>query len=124
MKADALDEEKLDLIKEAISLNSFNHPNLIKFHGICIESFNPKFIVLEYMNLGDLLTYLRQMRDTKVYKNYYWLKHSKIIFEKKTNKSENILNCQINNLFNDFDRLFKNLTKKFLLIKFYRIISF
>lgn len=41
-----MDTEKLDLIKEAMSLSSFNHPNLIKFYGICLHDNNPKYIVL------------------------------------------------------------------------------
>lgn len=46
IKEEAMDTEKLDLIKEALSLSSFNHPNLIKFYGICVPGGNPKYIVL------------------------------------------------------------------------------
>lgn len=59
--------EKLDLIKEAISLNSFNHPNLVDFYGILVNQNNePTFIILEFMNMGDLLSYLRKSRSSKV----------------------------------------------------------
>lgn len=61
----------MDLIREAVFLNSFEHQNLIKFYGFInennftdINDFLPKYIVLEYMNTGDLLTYLRS-RDAK-----------------------------------------------------------
>ena len=61
-----LENYDCDLIKEAISMSHFNHPNLVKFYGVCFDSINPKYIVLEYMNLGDLLAYLRHLRTTKV----------------------------------------------------------
>jgi serine/threonine protein kinase len=69
LKNDATILEKLDLIREAISLNSFTHPNLIQLHGICLDKNNgndPKYIILEYMNTGDLLSYLRANRNTNV----------------------------------------------------------
>lgn len=67
LKGDADNQEKLDLLKEAISLNTFNHPNLINFYGVLFDPINePKYIILEYMNMGDLLTYLRKSRSTKV----------------------------------------------------------
>lgn len=58
--------EKIDLIKEAIALSSFSHDNLIKFHGICLEGNDPKYLILEFMKLGDLLTYLRSTRKLMV----------------------------------------------------------
>lgn len=66
LRVEAEDSEKLDLIKEAIALGSFKHNNLIKFYGICLEEDNPKYLVLEYMRLGDLLSYLRCIRKLKV----------------------------------------------------------
>jgi serine/threonine protein kinase len=59
-----VESEKFNLIKEAISMTCYKHPNLIKFYGICIENgtFFPKYLVLEYMNCGDLLQYLRKAR--------------------------------------------------------------
>jgi serine/threonine protein kinase len=66
LKEEAADFEKFDLIKEAIALGSFSHSNLIKFYGICFDEDNPKYLVLEYMRLGDLLSYLRCTRKLKV----------------------------------------------------------
>lgn len=70
LKNDANDSEKLDLLKEAIALNSFNHENLVKFYGVCfpkstLNKLEIKYIVLEFMNNGDLLSYLRQFRSRK-----------------------------------------------------------
>jgi serine/threonine protein kinase len=61
----ASDSEKLDLFKEAILLNSLNHPNLIQLHGVCCSAdneLNPKYLIFEYMNMGDLLGYLRLLK--------------------------------------------------------------
>lgn len=67
MRSNAGPNEKLDLIKEAISLNSFNHANLINFYGVLVNENNePTYIILEYMNMGDLLTFLRKSRSSKV----------------------------------------------------------
>jgi serine/threonine protein kinase len=69
LKNDANMIEKLDLIREAVSLNSFTHPNLIQLYGVCLDrncEGDPKYIILEYMNTGDLLSYLRANRNTSV----------------------------------------------------------
>ena len=69
LKEDANMFEKLDLVKEALSLNSFNHPNLIKFYGVILEKIGinePKYIVLEFMNTGDLLAFIRANRNNNV----------------------------------------------------------
>lgn len=66
LRVEASDFEKFDLIKEAVALGSFKHNNLIKLYGICLEEDNPKYLVLEYMKLGDLLSYLRGTRKLKV----------------------------------------------------------
>ncbi|RNA40848.1 proto-oncogene tyrosine- kinase [Brachionus plicatilis] len=77
-------DEKLDLVKEALALNSFNHPNLLKFYGICSSKnksneIEVKFIITELMNNGDLLSYLRLCRKTK--KNLEYKKAIKIFFD-------------------------------------------
>jgi serine/threonine protein kinase len=67
LKAETADSEKVDLIKEAIALSSFNHTNLIKFYGICMQDeTSPKYLLLEFMKLGDLLSYLRSIRKLAV----------------------------------------------------------
>ena len=70
LKFGANDSEKFDLLTEAIALNSFNHENLVKFYGVCfpkktLNKLEIKYLILEYMNSGDLLSYLRQFCTTK-----------------------------------------------------------
>lgn len=56
----------MDLLQEAIALNLFDHPNLVRFYGVCIsKEKRVKYILLEYMNNGDLLSFLRSHRNFK-----------------------------------------------------------
>ena len=43
----------------------FNHPNILKQLGVCLLN-EPQYIILELMEGGDLLTYLRKARMTLV----------------------------------------------------------
>lgn len=71
LKEGANDNAKLELIREAHLLKSAEHKNLIKFYGIVFDenesSTFPEYIVLEYMNKGDLLNYLRTEESKQVY---------------------------------------------------------
>lgn len=45
--------------------SKFNHPNILKQLGVCLLN-EPQYIILELMEGGDLLTYLRKARMTSV----------------------------------------------------------
>ena len=66
LKANSTFNLKIDIIKEAIAMSLFKHENLIEFHGVCYEHSQPKYIILEYMNQGDLLSFLRDENTSKV----------------------------------------------------------
>lgn len=51
-----------DLLTEAILLNNCDHFNLIKIEGVCFKNNKIDSIIMEYMNSGDLLTYLRESK--------------------------------------------------------------
>jgi proto-oncogene tyrosine-protein kinase ROS len=60
--------EKKNFLKEAVLLNLISHPNLVHFYGVCFENESendPKYIILEYINEGDLLTFLRKKRESE-----------------------------------------------------------
>lgn len=57
MNATSID--KNDLLVEAILLSTCDHPNLVKFYGVCFIDKNFESMVIEYMDMGDLLTFLR-----------------------------------------------------------------
>lgn len=44
-------------------MSKFNHPNILKQLGVCLLN-EPQYIILELMEGGDLLTYLRKARMT------------------------------------------------------------
>ncbi|XP_075057024.1 proto-oncogene tyrosine-protein kinase ROS [Mixophyes fleayi] len=61
LKSDATDQEKVEFLKEAHLMSQFDHPNILKLLGVCL--FNePQYIILELMDGGDLLSYLRGAR--------------------------------------------------------------
>jgi len=47
-----------NFMKEALIMNQFDHPNILKLLGVCFDK-EPLYIIFEYMNLGDLNNYLR-----------------------------------------------------------------
>jgi serine/threonine protein kinase len=63
LKEETIEFDINDLINEAICLNSINHPNVIKFYGVVYTEMDKKYkyLVFEYMNMGDLLSYLRNI---------------------------------------------------------------
>ncbi|OQV23744.1 High affinity nerve growth factor receptor [Hypsibius exemplaris] len=48
-----------DFEREAELLTTFQHDNIVKFFGVCIDGDKERMIVLEYMEEGDLNNYLR-----------------------------------------------------------------
>ena len=47
-----------DFVHEAVLVNQFDHPNILRLLGVCFEE-EPFCIAFEYMELGDLNKYLR-----------------------------------------------------------------
>lgn len=52
-------ESSFEFLKEAKTASSLKHENIVELIGVCIES---NFIILELMEGGDLLSYLKAMR--------------------------------------------------------------
>ena len=78
-------QERNEFLKEALLMMNFTHFNVIRLLGVCVETVPltvgkgpsegrapcseytyPHFIILELMNEGDLLNYLRRSRPTRV----------------------------------------------------------
>ncbi len=57
---------KNDIIREANLLVKCDHLNIVKFHGTCYQNDIPKYLVMEYMNIGDLRSYLIKNQDIQV----------------------------------------------------------
>lgn len=47
-----------DFVREAKLMFSFDHPNIVKILGVCLEDM-PYYLIFEYMDKGDLAQFLR-----------------------------------------------------------------
>eukprot|EP00118_Oscarella_pearsei_P003506 m.14550 g.14550 ORF g.14550 m.14550 type:complete len:2329 (+) comp25813_c0_seq2:64-7050(+) len=59
---DATDNLKQEFLKEARFMGNFRHPNILQLFGVCIDS-DPMYMIMELMEGGDLLTFLRGARQ-------------------------------------------------------------
>ncbi|XP_025265569.1 proto-oncogene tyrosine-protein kinase ROS-like [Camponotus floridanus] len=62
LRTDASSHEKKRLLKEAELMNRFRHKHILRLLGVCLDGISP-FLVLELMETGDLLKYLRDCRN-------------------------------------------------------------
>jgi len=56
------DEQKKKFLQEGRILKQYEHPNIVKFIGICVQK-QPIMIVMELVSGGSLLNYLRTSSD-------------------------------------------------------------
>ena len=61
-------KEVNDFVREGLQMRDFKHPNVMELYGICWSedpthpNHRSPFIILPYMELGDLKMYLRKCR--------------------------------------------------------------
>lgn len=65
MKKGASDQEKSEFLQEAQLMSHFKHEHILQLLGVCLDN-DPHFIIMELMEGGDLLTYLRDSRNVSV----------------------------------------------------------
>uniref|UniRef100_A0A0K0FVH3 receptor protein-tyrosine kinase n=1 Tax=Strongyloides venezuelensis TaxID=75913 RepID=A0A0K0FVH3_STRVS len=58
------EDDRIKFLKEAILMNNFNHRNIVKLLGVCFEP-ECNFLLIELMEGGDLLKFLRESRPTQ-----------------------------------------------------------
>ncbi|XP_052776921.1 muscle, skeletal receptor tyrosine protein kinase-like [Mya arenaria] len=68
LKEDASDDLQTDFEREASLMAEFDHPNIVKFLGVCAIG-KPMCLLFEYMSRGDLNGYLR-MCSPEMYINF------------------------------------------------------
>lgn len=51
-------KNRLDFLKETYALSQLNHPNILKFKGVCVNSRNEGMLVTEYVTGGSLMNLL------------------------------------------------------------------
>ncbi|XP_053958896.1 uncharacterized protein LOC128863661 [Anastrepha ludens] len=61
LKAGASTEDRLDFLSEAEAMKRFNHKNIVKMLGVCLQT-EPIYTIMEFMLYGDLKTYLLARR--------------------------------------------------------------
>ncbi len=59
LKVGATSQVKKEFFREAALMNAFDHPNILKLYGVCINQ-EPLCMVFEFMERGDLNEFLRQ----------------------------------------------------------------
>ncbi|XP_025266260.1 protein sevenless-like [Camponotus floridanus] len=62
LRKNASSQEKNKLLKEAELMNRFRHKHILRLLGVCLDGDLP-LLVLELMEIGDLLKYLRDCRN-------------------------------------------------------------
>ncbi|XP_076304800.1 proto-oncogene tyrosine-protein kinase ROS-like [Tachypleus tridentatus] len=66
LRKGATNHEKTEFMKEAKLMSNFKHDHILSLLGVCLDN-NPNFIILELMEGGDLLSYLRSSRNASVF---------------------------------------------------------
>ena len=64
LKEGASMQVKREFFREATLMHTFDHPNIVKLLGVCIDQ-EPLCMVFEFMELGDLNNFLRQNAPEK-----------------------------------------------------------
>ena len=54
------------LLKECMKMQQFDHPNVLKLTGVCMDGGPSPYLVMPFMMNGSLLTYLKKQRDMLV----------------------------------------------------------
>ncbi|XP_077293792.1 receptor protein-tyrosine kinase sevenless [Arctopsyche grandis] len=61
LRKGATDQEKTEFLQEAQLMSNFKHEHILSMLGVCLDN-DPHFIIMELMEGGDLLSYLRARR--------------------------------------------------------------
>lgn len=61
LKPGSNNDERIDFLCEAETMKQLNHPNIVKLMGVSLDGMTT-FVIMEYMNQGDLRSYLLKMR--------------------------------------------------------------
>ncbi|XP_052809891.1 proto-oncogene tyrosine-protein kinase ROS-like isoform X2 [Mya arenaria] len=65
LRKSASDQEKDEFLKEALLMSNFHHEHILSLLGVCLDN-DPQFIILELMEGGDLLSFLRACRLSSI----------------------------------------------------------
>ncbi|CAK1555335.1 unnamed protein product [Leptosia nina] len=63
LRKGATEQEKTEFLKEAALMSNFKHEHILRLLGVCLDN-DPNYIIMELMEGGDLLSYLRAKRSS------------------------------------------------------------
>lgn len=66
LRKGATEQEKSEFLKEGQLMSNFKHEHILKLIGVCFD-LDSLYIVMELMEGGDLLKFLRYSRPTMVW---------------------------------------------------------
>lgn len=72
LRKGASDTEKFEFLQEAQLMSHFKHEHILELLGVVLDN-DPHYIIMELMEGGDLLTYLRSSRKPEVIINIFSL---------------------------------------------------
>ena len=52
-----------DLLKECAKMYEFDHPNVLKLSGVCLDGGPAPYIIMPFMENGSLLSHLKEERE-------------------------------------------------------------
>ena len=55
-----------DLIQECSKMSAFDHPNVLKLIGVCVDGGPAPYIIMPFLTNGSLLSYLKENRPSVV----------------------------------------------------------
>ena len=53
-----------ELLKECVKMIEFDHPNILKLIGVCLDGGPAPYIIMPFMENGSLLSYLIKERES------------------------------------------------------------
>lgn len=65
LRKGATEQEKAEFLQEAHLMSNFKHEHILRLIGVCLD-LDPLYIIMELMQGGDLLSFLRQSRTSVV----------------------------------------------------------
>ena len=57
------------LVEECLKMQQFDHPNVLKLLGVCLDGGPTPYLVMPFMSNGSLLVYLQKERRNLVISN-------------------------------------------------------
>lgn len=54
------------MLKECSKMDKFDHPNVLKLKGVCLDGGPAPFIIMPFMSNGSLLSYLKKNKGSLI----------------------------------------------------------